>query len=157
MLYGVISAVFLLSYVGVASSLFGADTGLAFSAFNAKVEIDIEDGEIEILSSFTLGAGSAGIDPATEFVALQVTGGTATYSTTIPAGSFRAVTGRGYRFQGIVSGVKMLAAIRPLRGETFEFELETERAKLVGMSNPVTVSLAIGDDSGSRSVRAKIE
>lgn len=51
----------------------------------------------------------------------------------------------------------MLAAIRPVRAEIFEFELGTERAKLVGMSNPVTVSLAVGDDSGSRSVRAKIE
>lgn len=51
----------------------------------------------------------------------------------------------------------MLAAIRPLRGETFEFESETEHAKLGGVSNPVTVSLAFGDDSGSRSVRAKIE
>jgi hypothetical protein len=44
-----------------------------------------------------------------------------------------------------------------LRNGAFEFEIEGERVNLRGVANPVTVNLAIGDDSGSRSVSAKIE
>jgi hypothetical protein len=76
---------------------------------------------------------------------------------TIPAGSFKADKSGGFKFQGTINRVRLEASIRPLRGGAFEFEAETEGANLKGMANPVTVSLTIGDDGGSRAVRAKIE
>jgi hypothetical protein len=51
----------------------------------------------------------------------------------------------------------MLVSIRPLRDGAFELEIEGDRVNLKGVANPVAVSLTIGDDGGSASVRAKIE
>jgi hypothetical protein len=137
--------------------VFAAEVHQPFAAFNAKVEIDIEDGEIEVMATFTLAAGSNGLDLPTDIVNLQLTGGTGAYSVTIPAGSFKKDRSGGFTFQGTINRVRLEAAIRPLRDGIFEFEVETERANLKGFANPVTVSLAIGDDGGSRSVRAKID
>jgi hypothetical protein len=49
------------------------------------------------------------------------------------------------------------ASIRPLRGRAFEFKAEGERANLTGLTNPLTVRLTIGDDTGSATVTAKLE
>jgi hypothetical protein len=154
------AAIFLISMLGYfsgAAGVFAAEAHQPFAAFNANVEIDIEDGEIDMTATFTPGAGSNGFDLAKEAVSLQVTGGTGAYSVTIPAGSFKADRGGAFKLLGTINRVKIDASVRPLRGGAFEFEVETEGANLKGFSNPVTVSLTIGDDGGTRSVRAKIE
>jgi len=154
------AAVFLTAILccfGGAAAIFAAETTRPFAALNAKVEIDIEDGEIELTASFTLGAGRNGLDPVNEIVALQLKGGSGVYSVAIPAGSFKKETGGGFKFQGTINRVKLTASIRPSRGDAFEFEIETEGANLKGFANPVTVSLAVGDDGGNATVRAKIE
>ena len=107
--------------------------------------------------TFTLGAGHNGIDPSAETVSLQVSGGTAAFSVTIPAASFKKDRSGRFAFQGTINRVRMIASIRPLRDGAFEFEIEGERVNLKGVANPVTVNLTIGDDSSSRSVKAKIE
>ena len=150
----VVSLTAILCYLGGAQGAFAAEARRPFAAFDAKVEIDIEDGEIEVWASFTLGAG---IDLATETVALQAKGGSGAYSVTIPAGSFKRDGSGGFQFQGTINKVKVEASIRPSRGGGFEFELETEGANLKGFANPVTVSLTVGNDGGSKTVRAKIE
>lgn len=140
-----------------AGLLSAAEVMQPFASFNAKVEIDIEDGEVEVMAGFTLGAGSNGVDPAKEPVSLRVTGGSADYSVIFPAGTFKMSQRGEFNFMGIIGGVKMIARIRSLRAGAFEFEMETAGAKLNGMANPVTLSLGIGDDGASRTVRAKIE
>lgn len=153
-----VSLTLILCYCGgIMASVFGAERHQPFAAFNAKVDIDIEDGEVEVIATFTLGASSNGVDPAKENVSLQVTGGTRAYSVTIPAGSFKKDGSGRFTFQGAINRVKLIASIQSLRDGAFEFEVETEGANLKGVANPVTVSLTIGDDSGSRAVRAKIE
>ena len=155
-----ICAIFsLISILGFGSveRVFAAETHRPFATFNAKVDIDIEDGEIDMTATFTLGAGSNGFDPPKEAVSLQVTGGTGAYSVTIPAGAFKAEKGGAFKFQGTINRVKLDASIRPARGGAFEFEVETEGANLKGFANPVTLTLIIGDDGGSRAVRAEIE
>jgi hypothetical protein len=142
--------------MGGAQPLGAADV-YPFATFHVMVEIDIEDGEIDMTATFALGAGSNGFDPSKEAVALQVRGGTAAYSVTIPAGSFKSGKDGTFGFHGTITGVRLSALIRSLRGGTFEFSVETERAKLNGVANPVSVSLTLGDDGGSRSVRARIE
>ena len=158
MICAVVSLTLILCYFGaVPEGVFGAEVSQPFAAFNAKLDIDIEDGEIEVEATFTLGAGSNGLDLTTDMVSLQLTGGTGAYSVTMPAGSFKTERSGRFTFQGTINRVKVEASIRPLRGGAFELEAVFERANLKGMANPVTVSLAIGDDGGSRAVRAKIE
>lgn len=128
-----------------------------FALFDPKVEIDIEDGEIDMTAHFTLGSGSNGIDIATEPVQLRVSGGGRTYAVAIPAGSFKTAKNGRFVYLGTIERVKIVAELRPVRPNTFELELETEGANLNGFANPVTVNLIVGDDGGSRTVRAKIE
>ena len=143
---------------GGVGGVFAAEALQPFATFTTReVDIDIEDGDIEVLASFTLAPGSNGLDVPKEAVSLQVTGGTAVYSVTIPAGSFKMSKTGEFNFLGTINGVRIIASIRSSRAGAFEFEVETERANVKGIANPVTVSLSIGDDGGSRTVRAKIE
>ncbi|HEY3303885.1 MAG TPA: hypothetical protein VGL70_10180 [Candidatus Binatia bacterium] len=152
-----VSLTVILCYFG-GEECVAAEASQPFAAFNPKVEIDIEDGEIEIMASFTLGAGSNGLDLAKDIVTLQLKGGAGAYSVAIPAGSFKKDGSGGFKFQGTINRVKLLeAAIRPARAGGFEFEIQTEGANLKGIANPITVSLTIGDHGGSKTVRAKIE
>jgi hypothetical protein len=48
-------------------------------------------------------------------------------------------------------------AIRPLGGNSFQFEADGEGANLTGTMNPVTVVLTIGDDSGSTTTIAEFD
>jgi hypothetical protein len=152
-----VSLTSILVYFGGAHGLYAAQAHQPFSAFNLKVEIDIEDGEIDMMATFTLGAGSNGLDLLKETVSLEVKGGTGAYSVAIPAGSFKKDGSGRFTFQGTINKVKLEASIRPLRDGAFEFEVETEGANLKGFANPVTVSLTIGDDGSVSAVRAKIE
>ena len=155
--YAVISLISILCYLGGAEGAFAAETHRPFATFGAKVEIDIEDGEIDMLATFALGADNNGFDLPKETVSLQVTGSTGAYSVTIPAGSFKAERGGAFKFQGTINRVKIDTSLRPARNGAFEFEVETEGANLKGFANPVTLTLIIGDDGGSRTVRAEIE
>jgi len=142
---------------GYVAAVIAADGYQPFAVFNPQVEIDIEDGEVDMTAAFTLASGSNGIDMAKDPVQLRVSGGGRTYSVTIPAGSFKADKNGRFVYLGTIERVKIMAELRPLRPNTYELELETEGANLNGFANPVTVNLIIGDDGGSRTVRAKIE
>jgi hypothetical protein len=141
----------------VAEAVFGADAQQPFAEFKPDVDLDIEDGEFEIITTFTLGPGNNGLDPASESVTLEVTGGKAAFSVTIPPGSFKKDRSGHLAFQGTVNRVRLLAALRVLRAGVYHFEIEGDRVNLKGVANPVTVRLTIGDDGGSSSVKAKIE
>lgn len=156
-LCAVISPLVILGYFGGAEAVFAAEAPRPFAAFNVKVEIDIEDGEVEVWADFTLGAGSHGLDLPTKSVSLEVKGGTGAYSVIIPAGSFKKDGSGTFKFQGTINRVKLETLIRPARDGGFDFEIQTEGANLKGIANPVTVSLTIGDDGSSKTVRAKIE
>jgi hypothetical protein len=126
-------------------------TAVPFAAFNVKLEI--EGDEFEVKGSFTLGAGSNGINPPAEDVTLQI----GTFSTTIPAGSFRQDKKGRFKFEGTINGVALEFVIRPLGGNSFEFESEGKGVNFTGTMNPVTVTLTIGDDSGSTTTNAEFD
>ena len=131
--------------------------GLPFAAFAPKAEITLgplaHDDKFEVKATLTLGASNNGIDPLTQAVAVQV----GTFSTTIPAGSFKLKKGR-FTFEGVINGVKLEAVLRPLiLGNNYEFKVEGKGADLTGTENPVTVKLTIGDDSGSKPVSAQFK
>jgi hypothetical protein len=159
---GIFCATFILisvlGYLSAARDVFAGEPQHPFATFNLpKMDIDIEDGEIDMLATFSLGAGSNGIDLAKDAISLQVTGRSGAYSVIIPAGSFKAGRGGEFKFLGTINRVKLDASLRPLASGGFEFEVETAGANLKGFSNPVTVNFTIGDDGGSKSVKAEIE
>lgn len=153
----IVCLMLILSYFGrLPEFALAGEAQQPFAAFEADVDIDIEDGELELMTTFTLAPGSNGIDPLKETLSLQLKGGSGAYSVTIPAGSFKKDRS-GFTFHGTIDRVRTTASIRPSRADAFQFELENERANLKGFANPVTVSLTIGDDGGSQTVKAKIE
>ena len=68
----IISLTLLLFPFGGAKRAFGAEALQPFASFNARVELDIEDGEVEVWASFTPAAGGNPLDLAAEAVTLQV-------------------------------------------------------------------------------------
>ena len=157
MFCAIFSLTSLLWYFGGAEGVFAAEAPRPLATFNARVEIDIEDGEVEVWASFTRSASGTGLDLSTEAVGLEVKGGAGAYSITIPPGSFKKDGSGVFRFQRTINKVKVEASIRPSRDGAFDFEIQTEGANLKGFANPVTLSLSIGGDGGTKTVRAKIE
>ena len=112
-----------------------------FATSFAKLEISA--GGFDLNESFTLGANSNGINSITENVTLQI----GTFSVTIPAGSFRQNPNGRFAFQGVINGANLQVQIVPLGNNIFTFKAEGRSVGLT--SNPVTVVLTIGIDSGS--------
>ena len=125
-----------------------------FARFKSRTNIDLRPVHgknwFDTLAPFTLGADSNGIAPLKEPVTIQI----GTFSTTIPAGSFKLING-DFTFNGRINGVKLYARIRLLKGKSYELFTYANCASLTGTSNPVRVGLTIGDDSGSTTVTAK--
>jgi 6-phosphogluconolactonase len=103
--------------------------------------------------SFTLGANSHGINPVTENVTLQI----GTFSVTIPAGSFKLNPNGRFAFQGVINGVNLQVQIVPLGNNIFTFKAEGTGVDLTRLTNPVTVVLTIGIDTGATTVTAQFQ
>jgi hypothetical protein len=126
---------------------------LPFSAFSAQLQIHFggapHKDAFALESSFT---SSSGINPLTEPVTLQV----GKFTTTILPGSFKMQRGGAFTFVGVIGGVNLQALITPTGGLRYAFLAAAERASLTGTTNPVQVTLTIGNDSGTISVKALI-
>jgi hypothetical protein len=135
--------------------------GVPFLAFNAKLEIDLDrkpkEDRFELQSSFTLSSTAPGIHPVVEPVTLQI----GTFTVIIPPGSFKKHEGENeggsFSFHGDIDGVKVEALINRTGTLRYAFDAEAKGANLTGTKNPVQVSLTIGDDSGTTSVKADID
>jgi hypothetical protein len=99
---------------------------------------------------FTLGAISNGINPLTQNLALQI----GTFSVTIPPGSFKEIALRIFVFHGVINGVDLSVQIVALGNNIFALATESKGVNLTGLTNPVTVVLTIGIDTGSTTVTA---
>jgi 6-phosphogluconolactonase len=119
-----------------------------FATSFAKLEISARG--FDLKESFTLGTNSNGINPVTEDVTLQI----GTFSVTIPAGSFEQKPNGRFDFKGVINDVKLKAQIVPLGNNIVTFNAEGKGVDLTGLTNPVTVVLTIGTDSGSTAVTA---
>ncbi len=128
-------------------------TGSEFSAFSVNpLRINQRPKTVFLVSNFTLGPESNGINPVQEAVTLTI----GNFTTTIPAGSFRKGLAGVYAFAGKISNVSIDALIIPLRNNRFAFQAAAYGADFSGTQNPVTVELGIGDDHGATSVYAVI-
>ncbi len=130
---------------------------VAFSTLDAKLKIvsGTQPG-FSLQASFTLGATSNGINPLTEAVTLQV----ATYQVTIPAGSFKLLThgskAGSYAYSGVVNGVTVAVQISAVSGTSYQLTASASPVT-AAVANPISVTITIGDDSGSTSVTAKFQ
>jgi hypothetical protein len=60
-----------------------------------------------------------------------------------------------YAFDGALGGVTLHVRVVPLSSTSFQFEAAGEPVNLLGLSNPVTVAVAVGSESGTASVTAR--
>jgi hypothetical protein len=74
------------------------------------------------------------------------------FSVTIPAGSFKLNPNGRFAFQGLSNGVSLAVQIVPLGNNIFTFKADGSGVALTGLTNPVTVVLTIGIDSGTTTV-----
>jgi hypothetical protein len=139
-----------------------------FLAFKAKLQIDIDrdpkKDAFALESSFTLSStASNGIHPHAEPVMLKV----GTFSVTLPPGSFKKHEDAHehehehedgfFSFHGAIDGVRLKALIKRTGTLRYAFQAKAKGADLTGTKNPVQVTLTIGDDSGTASVKADID
>jgi uncharacterized repeat protein (TIGR03803 family) len=135
----------------------GFATPIPFTAFRGKLNFQFgkkpNTDAFELLSEITLGTASNGINPPAERVTLTV----GTFTMTIPPGSFQG-TGYGpFHFVGTIDGVLLQVGFVPTGAKRYAFTAVAENASLTGTTNPVTVTLTIGDDTGTTSIKARID
>ena len=127
----------------------GFVTAVPFSAFSVnQLVFAPKHTALSLLSQFTLGKTSDGINPIKE----PVTIGLNNVTLTIPSGSFKKVLGR-YAFYGNINNVYLEVVILPLRTNKFAFQLGAYGATLSGITKPVTVNLSIGNDQGTATAK----
>jgi YVTN family beta-propeller protein len=141
-----------------AISIIPPPQGIPFLAFNARLDVNLgrnpNQAAFDLGSSFILNStASNGIHPDTEPVKLQV----GPFIATIPSGSFRRRGDRSYTFEGVIDGVRLEAKIELRGGFRYAFHAEVKGANLSGTTNPVQVSLGIGNDAGLTSVKADFD
>jgi hypothetical protein len=101
-----------------------------------------------------LGGASDGINPLTDPVTLKI----GSLSLTIPAGSFHLQHRRSdvYVFSGGVGGFTVNAKFENTDFYDWTFRVNGSSPNGLSITNPVTATLSIGDDSGTRTETAPI-
>jgi YVTN family beta-propeller protein len=124
---------------------------IPFSSFNGKLALNLAKGSFHLNANFVLGPGGT-INPVTQAVTLSI----GRYSVTIPAGSF-VKRKRGYVFRGIINGVLLhLLVQRRTTAGSYRLLAGGRGANLSGTTNPVAVTLSIGDNIGMAHIEATI-
>jgi Beta-propeller repeat len=165
--------------------------GVPFCSLKSRLELDVDgdrDDGFGFGARFALGAGGS-IDPTTQPVTLTI----ASYSVTIPSGSF-VKRHRSYEFAGRINGVRLAVLIRRHHREWWDRDDDEDNdndgrdhhdqdmdhhtdggdhdrcttatytllAKargniLKGTTNPVAVTISIGDNTRTTQVHARFE
>lgn len=135
-------------------TVFKLDMSVPFSAFSGKLDIGSwPKPRFQLKAKFTQGAGAEAIDPVTQPVKLTV----GTYTVTIPAGSFRALRDGAYVFEGAIDGTELRVHILQTEANSYRVHVDAACVDLTASSNPVPVSLYIGQNNGATEVTADFE
>jgi hypothetical protein len=120
-----------------------------FSAISAKVWFysaqKPNHDYLLLLSEFTLGQNSGGINPPVEPVTIKV----GAFATTIQPGSFEGDGLGPYHFQGVIEGVDLEVLIKPTGDKRFALDARAYGINLSETEIPVTVRLSVGNNSGT--------
>ena len=131
-----------------ATSTFTATVPVPFAAFTAEVEITAgPPPRFELKGAFTLGTGATSIDPPSQAVTLKV----GTYTVTIPAGSFQAGPKGIFTYEGVINGATLELRIAPKGANAYTIQAEGSGVDLTALTNPVAVTLTVGNNSGTTS------
>jgi hypothetical protein len=117
-----------------------------FSNFSNKAETSAKG--FQLVSTFTLGSGSTGINPPAQEVVLTL----GSYLVTIPANSFHLTSKGTYVYEGTINGVSLQVRIAPSTTAANSYTLTAEGNTPVDLSHPAIV-LTIGNDMGFGAVR----
>ena len=118
-----------------------------FSAFSTKV--DISSAGFDLQATATLGTRGT-INPPAQPLTLRV----GTYTVTVPAGSFKTGPKGTFTFEGTINGVALQIRIVPLGGNSYSVQVDGSGVDLTGLTNPVTVTLTVGNNTGTTPVNA---
>ncbi len=124
-----------------------------FASFTPRLTIATETEpyrSFSFVARLALGAKSKVFDPGAEVVSLKI----GAVSLTIPAGSFKPNGRGGFAFNGLIGGVKVLAHIQPKVAKKYQVCIRGRDISLTGLPNPVPVTLALGNNTGTDSVTA---
>jgi hypothetical protein len=125
-------------------------TGLDFASLTATAEINTGSHPgFELKGTLTLGPGSTGIAPDTQPVTFVL----GSFSTVIPAGSFRKNRRGVFTFEGSINGVRLEFTIAPAGGTTYTFRVDANGANLSGIASPTMLELLIGGNGGVTQVK----
>jgi hypothetical protein len=120
-----------------------------FSAFTAALSISSYQPLFNLSGSFTLGATSNGINPLLETVTVSIN----TFTVAIPPGSFTSSGPGHFSFSGVIGGVHITMSIVQTGANTFTFNVSGNPNLSRTRPDPATVTLTIGNDTGTTSVR----
>ncbi len=127
---------------------------IGFAGFETTVTLQ-SDG-FEEYGWFTLGAESKGVDPLTQEVRLSV----GTFAVTIPAGSFKPLSGQtsaaAFTFEGTIAGTWMDVTLSQIEDKSFELKVEGRGEPAMEIVRPEFVTLMIGSNVGSL-ISAEVE
>jgi len=132
------------TFQGAAYVFTGSVPFMSFDASKLRITVG-PPSAFALNSNFILGGASNGIDPLTESVTLQM----GSLSLTIPAGSFHQNKKGFYVFSGTVDGVSLNVQIQDVGANNWVFKANGSSPNALSITNPVTVTLSIGNDSGT--------
>jgi uncharacterized repeat protein (TIGR03803 family) len=117
-----------------------------------RVKLDTTCGHppgFDMKALFTQGSGAAAIDPATQSITVTV----GTYTVTFPAGSFKVTKKGWWVFDGKINGVSLEGRLLQTGTNSYQLQLTASRVDLNSLTNPVTVTLALGNNTGTTQVK----
>jgi len=137
---------------GLGCDIGGYEQESVFDSFSGKLQLSgpsLFAVSFDLTATFALDRLSNGINPATEVVMLSI----GTYNVTIPAGSFQAIHGGGYAYQGTIAGVALQVQLVPQSGSSWQLKAQGGPANFAGTpAGKLKVTLIIGDDVGSTNI-----
>jgi hypothetical protein len=125
---------------------------IPFSRFGGGLRVDPDAGVFYLSGGFILGAGGS-IDPTTQPVSFSL----GSYAVRLPAESF-VKTSTGYVYQKTVDGIFLCIFIK-FTTTPSRYVLLANRTggTLTGTTNPMPVTLTVGDNSGSTLMNATVD
>ncbi len=124
-----------------------------FSRFHATVNVySGQPPSFMATADIHLGAGSTGFNPLTDRVYFRL----ASYSVTIPPGSFTEDKQGDYHFHGEIQSVPLVVRIAPELGGKFALRFKVQVIDLTAAINPLRMVLILGRNAGAKLVNAAV-
>ncbi len=127
-------------------TVFKIDFSVPFSAFRAKLDTTAGPPPgFQLQAFFTQGTGAPAIDPVAQGMTLTV----GTYTVTIPPGAFHQTKKGWFVYEGKIGGVVLEVRISQTGASSYELQAEASRVDLTSLTNPIAVTLALGNNNGT--------